>query len=183
MGALQHILNAIHLNKEKKMNSHGLNASHLYLQNELEKEEEDKTNIIIPLGSRGGALLNMIQTHIDTSGEKHVRILYNKLMKAACCPYFRMLSNWIYDGVISDVYGEFMIQEKTHLKKEDVSQQYNNEYWTGRYSLNIGQIPLILYDYKDIIVTTGKYLNVMRESKYRTNSSEKVLLHECNARE
>ncbi len=40
----------------------------------------------------------------------------------------------------------------------------NNEYWTGRYSLNTSQIPSMLTDYQEMIVTTGKYLNVMRES-------------------
>ena len=180
MNALQHICYDIHMNKDKKM---GLNS---VWNNNNNKENDDDFlhEMIIPLGCRGGALLNMLQKHIDTSGEKHVRILYNKLLRASCLPYFNMLSNWIYRGIITDIYGEFMIQEKTHLKKEDVAQEYNNEYWTGRYSLNRLQIPSILYDYKDIIVTTGKYLNVMRESGFLFENNEKRHdLSKCSGRE
>lgn len=186
MAALRHIAYDVHLNREKKMSltssvstswassyadsantarsATNLNASIVAMDKNERDDVLGDIDGIIPLGSRGGALLNMVQKHIDISGEKHVRILYTKLMKAACSPYFGMLSNWIYRGVITDIYGEFMIQEKTHLKKEDVAQEYNNEYWTGRYSLNRLQIPQLLYEYQDIIVTTGKYLNVMRES-------------------
>lgn len=183
MSALQYICYDIHLNREKKMTltssvsaswacSYGDSANttttNLNASIVIEKNENDDIlgdiHGIIPLGSRGGALLNMVQKHIDISGEKHIRILYGKLMKAASLPYFNMLSHWIYRGVITDIYGEFMIQEKEHLKKEDVAEEYNNEYWTGRYSLNRLQIPSFLYEYQDIIVTTGKYLNVMRES-------------------
>ncbi|ETO32779.1 Spc97 / Spc98 family protein [Reticulomyxa filosa] len=88
----------------------------------------------VAMGSVGGALLNMIQKAMDTTGigirnsnynykqqikkrEKQVKLLYGELFKAACKPYFDMLANWIYRGVITDIYGEFMIQEKQHLKK------------------------------------------------------------------
>eukprot|EP01083_Nonionella_stella_P009862 28230_1 len=163
MNALRRICCDIHLNKEKKM-----------------KGDHNKQNLYV--GSRGGALLNMIQKHINISGERHVVILYNKLLKAAQKPYFNMLSSWIYRGVITDIYSEFMIKEKRHLKKEDLCCEYNNEYWTGRYSLNTVQIPFILSDYCDIIVTTGKYLNVMRESKFPfCNKNEKTNLDECSA--
>ena len=103
-------------------------------------------------------------------------------MKAACVPYFEMLSDWIYRGVITDVYSEFMVQEKTHLKKvklvhlfcffvflffsfaiflfsnfnteyfiskkkrkENVAEEYNNEYWTSRYSINAAQVFKMLF--------------------------------------
>ena len=152
MTALQHICYDIHMNKEKKMNLMSSVSTSWSMHKDNSEDIMDMESMMIPLGCRGGALLNMLQKHINLSGEKHVRILYNKLLKAACLPYFDMLSNWIYRGIITDIYGEFMIQEKTHLKKEDVAQEYNNEYWTGRYSLNRLQIPSILFDYQDIIV-------------------------------
>jgi gamma-tubulin complex component 2 len=72
---------------------------------------------------------------------------------------------WVYEGVIDDPYGEFFIAENKSLQKESLTQDYDAKYWQQRYSLKDG-IPSFLTNVAATILTTGKYLNVMRECEY-----------------
>ncbi|XP_022887329.1 gamma-tubulin complex component 2 [Olea europaea var. sylvestris] len=69
---------------------------------------------------------------------------------------------WVYEGVIDDPYGEFFIAENKSLQKESLTQDYDAKYWQQRYSLK-GDIPSFLANAAETILTTGKYLNVMKE--------------------
>lgn len=100
-----------------------------------------------------------------------------------------MNCRWVYEGVIDDPYGEFFIAENKSLQKvlrldfintsciiviffndgsliyvsqESLTQDYDAKYWNQRYSLKDG-IPSFLASIAGTILTTGKYLNVMRE--------------------
>ncbi|KAH1189382.1 Gamma-tubulin complex component 2 [Glycine max] len=73
-----------------------------------------------------------------------------------------LLTLWVYEGVIDDPYGEFFIAEDKSLQKESLTQDYEAKYWQQRYSLKDG-IPSFLANIAGAILTTGKYLNVMRE--------------------
>ncbi|RZB60128.1 Retrovirus-related Pol polyprotein from transposon RE2 [Glycine soja] len=76
------------------------------------------------------------------------------------CPSLSIL--WVYEGIIDDPYGEFFIAEDKSLQKESLTQDYEAKYWRQRYSLKDG-IPSFLENIAGTILTTGKYLNVMRE--------------------
>ncbi|RZB42455.1 Gamma-tubulin complex component 2 isoform A [Glycine soja] len=73
-----------------------------------------------------------------------------------------LLTLWVYEGVIDDPYGEFFIAEDKSLQKESLTQDYEAKYWQQRYSLKDG-IPSFLANIAGAILTTRKYLNVMRE--------------------
>ncbi|RVW46559.1 Gamma-tubulin complex component 2 [Vitis vinifera] len=73
-----------------------------------------------------------------------------------------LICRWVYEGVIDDPYGEFFIAENKSLQKESLTQDYDAKYWGQRYSLKDG-IPSFLANAAGTILTTGKYLNVMRE--------------------
>ena len=49
-----------------------------------------------------------------------------------------------------------------HVHQESLSQDYNATYWQKRYSLK-HELPGFLLSAAETILTTGKYLNAMRE--------------------
>ncbi|KAL7246341.1 hypothetical protein ACSBR2_001452 [Camellia fascicularis] len=69
---------------------------------------------------------------------------------------------WVYEGVIDDPYCELFIAENKSLPKESLTQDYDAKCWQERYSLK-EDITSFLENAAGTILTTGKYLNVMRE--------------------
>ncbi|XP_024392107.1 gamma-tubulin complex component 2 isoform X3 [Physcomitrium patens] len=113
--------------------------------------------------ARGAVLLNLLHNQgIALAGDVAVRTLLQKLTHAASFPYFRILERWVYEGVIDDPFGEFLIEENKCLEKESLSQDYYATFWLKRYSLR-KDIPEFLSSHAEIILTTGKYLNAIRE--------------------
>jgi len=56
--------------------------------------------------------------------------------------------------------------------QESLTQDYDAKYWHQRYSLK-DSIPSFLADVAGTILTTGKYLNVMRECGHNVQVVEK----------
>ncbi|GFZ14546.1 Spc97 / Spc98 family of spindle pole body (SBP) component [Actinidia rufa] len=113
--------------------------------------------------SVGSTILNLLQSQTKAmAGDHAVRSLLEKLTQRAGSAYLGILERWVYEGVIDDPYGELFIAENKSLPKESLSQDYDAKYWRQRYSLK-DDIPSFLENAAGIILTTGKYLNVMRE--------------------
>ncbi|KAL6527080.1 Gamma-tubulin complex component 2 [Orobanche gracilis] len=111
----------------------------------------------------GSAVLNLLQSQAKSmAGDHVVRSLLEKMSQSANQPYLRILERWVYEGVIDDPYGEFFIGENKSLLKESLTHDYDTKYWQQRYSLK-DDIPSFLANSAETILTTGKYLNVMRE--------------------
>uniref|UniRef100_A0A2P2L6I0 Gamma-tubulin complex component n=1 Tax=Rhizophora mucronata TaxID=61149 RepID=A0A2P2L6I0_RHIMU len=111
----------------------------------------------------GSAVLNLLQSQAKAmAGDNAVRSLLEKMTQCASNAYLGILERWVYEGVIDDPYGEFFIAENKSLQKESLTQDYDAKYWRERYSLKQG-IPSFLSNIVGTILTTGKYLNVMRE--------------------
>ncbi|CAB4316630.1 unnamed protein product [Prunus armeniaca] len=111
----------------------------------------------------GSAVLNLLQSQAKAmAGDNGVRSLLEKMAECASNAYLGILERWVYEGVIDDPYGEFFIAENKSLQKESLTHDYDAKYWTQRYSLKDG-IPSFLANISGTILTTGKYLNVMRE--------------------
>ncbi|PON66462.1 Gamma-tubulin complex component protein [Parasponia andersonii] len=117
----------------------------------------------------GSAVLNLLQSQAKAmAGDNAVRSLLEKMAQCASNAYLSILERWIYEGVIDDPYGEFFIAENKTLQKgfrilqESLAQDYDAKYWRQRYSLKDG-IPSFLANIAGTILTTGKYLNVLRE--------------------
>ncbi|CAL0302822.1 unnamed protein product [Lupinus luteus] len=111
----------------------------------------------------GSAVLNLLQNQAKAmAGDNAVRLLLEKMTQCASNAYLSILERWVYEGVIDDPYGEFFITENKSLQKETLTQDYDAKYWRQRYSLKDG-IPSFLANIAGTILTTGKYLNVMRE--------------------
>ncbi|PPD91995.1 hypothetical protein GOBAR_DD11060 [Gossypium barbadense] len=114
----------------------------------------------------GSAVLNLLQSQAKAmAGDSAVRSLLEKMTHSASNAYLSILERWIYEGVIDDPYDEFFIAENKSLQKESLTQDYDAKYWRQRYSLK-KDIPSFLANIAGTILTTGKYLNVMRECGY-----------------
>ncbi|CAK7325974.1 unnamed protein product [Dovyalis caffra] len=111
----------------------------------------------------GSSVLNLLQSQAKAmAGDNAVRSLLEKMTQCASNAYLSILERWVYEGVIDDPYGEFFIAENKSLQKESLTQDYDAKYWRQRYSLKEG-VPSFLANIAGTILTTGKYLNVMRE--------------------
>ncbi|XP_073151359.1 gamma-tubulin complex component 2-like isoform X1 [Henckelia pumila] len=111
----------------------------------------------------GSSVLNLLQSQAKAmAGDHVVRSLLEMMSHSASQAYLGILERWVYEGVITDPYGEFFIAENKSFKKESLTLDYDAKYWQQRYSLK-DDIPSFLANAAETILTTGKYLNVMRE--------------------
>ena len=59
---------------------------------------------------KGGQLLSCLQKLINETSDGFVLNIYKHILQRLITIYVGMLSKWIYEGVIEDRYGEFMIK-------------------------------------------------------------------------
>ncbi|KFB50780.1 AGAP005575-PA-like protein [Anopheles sinensis] len=109
--------------------------------------------------SRGGQVLTLLHDRITaTSGTSHAQRVLVHLIESAAVPFMEMLQLWIYRGVINDPQQEFLIEHSAvELTENDLV-----DYWEKQYSIRCDKVPCFLAKYADIILRTGKYLNVVR---------------------
>ncbi|KAG8517503.1 Gamma-tubulin complex component 2 [Galemys pyrenaicus] len=111
----------------------------------------------------GGSTLSLLHDRsLNYTGDSQAQELCLFLTKAASVPYFEMLERWIYRGIINDPYSEFMVEEH-ELRKETIREDYNDKYWDQRYTVAQRQVPSFLQKMAGKVLSTGKYLNVVRE--------------------
>ena len=115
-------------------------------------------------GMRGAQLLNALHVAAaGAAGDAQAAALLNQLLVASSAPYCAALGKWIYEGVVDDPCGEFLVQEAPHLSKESLGEDYTSTYWTERYTAR-GEPPCFLSGpTAGKVVTTGRYLNAIRE--------------------
>lgn len=128
----------------------------------------------------GSSVLNLLQSQAKAmAGDSAVRSLLEKMTQCASSAYLTILERWVYEGVIDDPYGEFFIAENKTIQKESLTQDYDAKFWKHRYSLKDG-IPSFLSNASGTILTTGKYLNVLRECGHNVQvpvSEDSKLVH------
>ncbi|ORX62322.1 hypothetical protein DM01DRAFT_1331765 [Hesseltinella vesiculosa] len=131
----------------------------------LEHLKDDPDDIHVPDRQKGAALLNLLADRmINYGGDPKCKQIYTFLLSQATQPYFNIMQEWIYRGHIKDAYSEFMVLEKSNVKKENLKEDFNDAYWEMRYTLRRGAlIPSFLEPLKNQILLAGKYLNVVRE--------------------
>ncbi|KAM9052526.1 gamma-tubulin complex component 2 isoform 1-T4 [Megaptera novaeangliae] len=111
----------------------------------------------------GGSTLSLLHDRsFSYTGDSQAQELCLYLTTAASVPYFEILEKWIYRGIIDDPYSEFMVEEH-ELRKEKIQEDYNDKYWDQRYTVVPRQIPSFLQKMAGKALSTGKYLNVVRE--------------------
>lgn len=112
----------------------------------------------------GGTVLSVLHENTASlTGSNKSREICHSLTRAATLPYFEILEKWIYKGIISDYYSEFLVEDNELIKKEDLPTEYSDAYWERRYTIRGNYIPIFLSKAADMILRTGKYLNVIRQ--------------------
>ena len=135
-------------------------------------------------GTLGGALLNELASLRKGTGDSTAQETYGFLLRNAALPYLEMLELWIYHGVIRDPFKEFMIQVDEDATKGTLNDDFNARYWDRRYTIRQKDagisvlhpkedtersgneqecVPFFLRRVSEKVLTTGKYLNVVRE--------------------
>jgi len=113
---------------------------------------------------RGAAILTLLHERTESYvGDLNGRDLCLYLTQAACAQYFSILQLWIYNGIIKDPYGEFLVAEHASVQKERVTEDFNDQYWEQHYTIEQERIPVFLERVAEKILRTGKYLNVIRQ--------------------
>ncbi|CAG9091240.1 unnamed protein product [Plutella xylostella] len=134
---------------------------------------------------RGGAVLTVLHSSTLTlPGDARAQEISLFLTERASRPYLRAADLWIHEGTIRDPFHEFMIEDNELINKEELPVDYSADYWEKRYCIQRERVPTFLEKYTDIILRTGKYLNVISQcgkSIKKTNTEElKYSLHEQN---
>ena len=111
----------------------------------------------------GGQMLDSLHVATLEQGDERVKKLYEHVLQAATRPFLRMLTQWLYEGTLQDVYHEFFIKEHVAVLREALQDDFNAHYWDGRYTLTPQHVPRILHTHAGKALTAGKYLNVIRD--------------------
>jgi gamma-tubulin complex component 2 len=112
----------------------------------------------------GGNVLVLLTQRLETySGDPAARTLLEMLLREASRPYVTMLNEWLHHGGIKDAHSEFLIGERSGIKRERMDEDYTDEYWEKRYYIRDREVPTQLEAVKEKILLAGKYLNVVRE--------------------
>lgn len=128
----------------------------------------------------GGTLLNQLHLSMTHAGDESTKALYTHLLVHASVPYFDMLHTWLTQGVLRDPYDEFQVKQHAERNKENVRTDFNDTYWDERYTVRQEKLPTFLATLSERVLTTGKYLNVIRECGRNIPSSvtsSRPLLH------
>lgn len=114
---------------------------------------------------RGGNVLTHLHDSIgQLSGDKRAQQLLVYLTQLSAEPYMEILKLWIYKGVIMDPQQEFLIEDnESECTAEETVDNYFDTYWEKRYVIRVDKVPRFLEKQADVILKTGKYLNVIRE--------------------
>jgi gamma-tubulin complex component 2 len=108
-------------------------------------------------------LATLTQRLATLSGDPAARTLLELLLREASRPYVTMLNEWLHHGGIKDPHSEFLIGERSGIKKERMDEDYTDEYWEKRYYVREKEVPPQLESVKERVLLAGKYLNVVRE--------------------
>ncbi|KAG8243615.1 Gamma-tubulin complex component 2 [Homalodisca vitripennis] len=95
------------------------------------------------------------------------------LIGEASIPYFESLQRWLHKGIVFDPYMEFLIMDNVEEEADanKVTGLYSDSYWSKRYTICNKNVPVFLNVVQEIILRTGRYLNVVRQCSETTRSS------------
>lgn len=114
---------------------------------------------------RGGNVLTRLHDNIALySGDKNSQQILIYLTQKAAEPYMEILKLWIFKGIIHDPKMEFLVEDnEKECQNPEQNENYFDDYWEKRYVTRSERIPRFLEKQADVILRTGKYLNVVRE--------------------
>lgn len=122
--------------------------------------EESKTK-------KGGQLIALIHSFSLNHGDPYVMAFAERLLSDVTRPFYDMLRQWVYDGELSDPFGEFFVTEQS---EDEILEANGTEgkggatsVWEDKYRLNEGMVPTIVTeDFAKKVFLIGKTLNFIR---------------------
>ena len=103
----------------------------------------------------GGELLSCVLKLTNGISDEFVRNMYLQMQTTLTKAYLEMLSKWLYEGVVTDRRGEFMVEVVGEVEADRSN-------FDDRYRLKQKMIPSMLEREAEKILVTGKYINILR---------------------
>ena len=86
---------------------------------------------------KGGQILTLLSKLLNENTDQQIIQIYTFLFSTVLEVYIQMLAKWLYEGIIEDKYGEFMIMtEEKSLNKEW-------SYWEEKFLIREQMVPSI----------------------------------------
>ncbi|KAL9879281.1 gamma-tubulin complex component 2 homolog isoform X2 [Glossina fuscipes] len=121
-------------------------------------------SLIVTNDLHGGHALTLLFNQISAlTGDEESQRFMIQLTQRAAVPYMNILQLWIQKGAINDPQQEFLVEDNEVIRREELPEHYSSDYWEKRYTVRRERIPCFLDKVSDIILRTGKYLNVIRQ--------------------
>ncbi|EFW20269.1 spindle pole body component alp6 [Coccidioides posadasii str. Silveira] len=113
-------------------------------------------------GKKGGQLISMIHGFSTSHGDPFVGAFAERLLAHVTRPFYGMLTQWIYDGELSDPYREFFVVQPENRPDVD-PRRTATSVWDEKYKLNGVMVPTIMtHDFAKKVFLIGKSLNFIR---------------------
>ncbi|PGH32570.1 hypothetical protein GX50_04604 [[Emmonsia] crescens] len=113
-------------------------------------------------GKRGGQLITMIHEFSSSHGDPFVGAFAERLLAHVTRPFYGMLTQWIYDGELSDPYREFFVVEPEARPSAD-PRRIATSVWDDKYKLDDDLVPTIMtQEFAKKVFLIGKSLNFIR---------------------
>uniref|UniRef100_A0A1A9W9K4 Gamma-tubulin complex component n=1 Tax=Glossina brevipalpis TaxID=37001 RepID=A0A1A9W9K4_9MUSC len=121
-------------------------------------------SLIVTNDLRGGQALTLLFNQISAlTGDEESQRFMIQLTQLAAVPYMNILQLWIQKGAINDPQQEFLVEDNEVIRQKELPEHYSSDYWEKRYTVRHERIPCFLDKVSDIILRTGKYLNVIHQ--------------------
>jgi gamma-tubulin complex component 3 len=116
---------------------------------------------------KGGQLIALIHSFSLNHGDPYVMAFAERLLSDVTRPFYDMLRQWVYDGELSDPFGEFFVSEQS---EDEIMEANGTEgkggatsVWEDKYRLNDRMVPTIVTeDFAKKVFLIGKTLNFIR---------------------
>jgi gamma-tubulin complex component 6 len=104
-----------------------------------------------------GLLSYLFEITRDNISSPHYLILLS-FLQSSCQPYFLFLHEWLFEGILFDPYGEFMIQ-----MNEQYLEFRDKRYWSlGYIAADKECVPVFLSDLRKAVLVCGKSVNLLK---------------------
>ncbi|XP_036148295.1 gamma-tubulin complex component 6 isoform X2 [Monomorium pharaonis] len=107
--------------------------------------------------SGGSGILTHIYKEVTKVTNPKVALVLYSILKSCCEVYFRFLQNWLFEGTCDDVYGEFMIQARSHYLRKRT-----RKFWTESFAIDTKSVPGFLSELSESILQCGKTLRLLK---------------------
>ena len=112
-------------------------------------------------------MISMVHSFSTSYGDPFVSAFAERMLAHLTRPFYDMLSQWIYDGELSDPYHEFFVFER-HVESKgekgvDIRRVLATSVWEDKYKLHDDAVPsIITEDFAKKVFLIGKSLNFIR---------------------